>query len=87
VCHWTTSAGLAMIGHVHKRFFLRFRSPYWSPTTPPITGVRIEIYFAFCTFLRARYGPDFQDGGGSVCQTDDVGQGGGPKSQFLVGRL
>jgi len=69
-----------------------FRSPYWSPTSPPpssSTDVGITINFAFSTFLSAiRSGRLWTGVGGGVFQTDDVGQGGGgQKSQFLLGRL
>jgi len=56
----------------------RFRESVLESDTrgPPSTGVRITMYFAFWTFVCAILS-ERPRRGGDVCQTDDVGQGGG----------
>jgi len=73
-------------GAIHQR---RFGSLYWSPThPPPHPRAYVSQYILRFGRFYAQYGPHVWDGGvGGVCQTDDVGQGGWPKSQFLIGRL
>jgi len=77
--------GRLYTGHPQTKKKIVFWSPYRSQT-PPVHGYPdCNIFCVFDVFTHDTVSTTL-DGGG-VFQTDDVGQGGCPKSQLLLGRL